>query len=99
VARRRDGKAAAFTLLRDDTTERLLDASLARPAWSPTGETVAGYDDLAGSRYLQLVTERPDGTGRRTILTLSGPVRLDDFNPPAFSPDGRTILFEVIVPD
>jgi hypothetical protein len=99
VARRLDGKAAAFVLGSDDTTERLIDPSLARPAWSPTGENVAGYDDLAGSRYLQLVTEQPDGTGRRTILTLSGKLRLDDYAPPAFSPDGRTILFQVTVPD
>jgi len=90
-----DGHPGASIAPSDMSASHLLDPWLGRPAWSPRSDLIAGLDNPAGGVYRQLVTMRPDGSARTTVLTVPDAFKLDQQINVSWSPDGRSITFSV----
>jgi dipeptidyl aminopeptidase/acylaminoacyl peptidase len=90
-----DGHPGTRLASSDGKADRLLDPWLGQPAWSPRGDLIAGVDNPAGDLYRDLVTIRPDGSDRRTILTVPPNLKIDHQHSVGWSPDGRSIAFSV----
>jgi Tol biopolymer transport system component len=77
------------------------DPCFIRPDWSPDGTRLVGFTHFCNPQPEDIAVIDPDGSGRVQSLTHNGTDYFSGFQDrnPAFSPDGRFIVFERNAPD
>jgi Tol biopolymer transport system component len=83
---------AIYTMNADGSGETLLtkysDTTEFDPTWSPDGSRIAFAAWYPDQEWVQIYTERPDGTDRQQVTKGAG-IKYE----PQFSPDGKKVLF------
>lgn len=78
----------------DGSAPTLLAANVGDPRWAGADQIVAVQQGDNKGQVWELITFRPDGSGRRSLLT-NGTDGYRSMGQPHVSPDGRTIAFVV----